>query len=433
MHGGRFRRAARLGGLAAQVASGTVSAVATGLSRGRKAAEQRFHEKTAQRLLATLGQMKGLPMKVGQIFSYMDGVMPPEYEGIYRELLARLQVKADPVPWTIMEPEIEAALGAPASEIFRSIDPEPIAAASIGQVYRGVWTDGRAVAIKIQYPGIGRALQSDLENAKSIVATMQRILPNIETRKMAEDMIGRFAEEVDYEHEGASQQEFARLWADDSRVVIPEVILARPRLLVSALARGESFAELAHAPDQRARDAAGEILFWFAFRSILGLGLFNADPHPGNYLFPEPGRVVFLDFGCVQRYDSVATASLRELRDGALAELTGPDLWAVIHRTLMMEGEPDPWIQDLLGDYLAFCFRPVTAPQPFRFTKAYTAEISELGLRAKMKMARHIFKTRWHEPKLDGAGHFVRIIFGLYSLLAEIEAEGDWRALISAV
>ncbi len=430
---GRLGRLASLGGLATRLAGGAISSAGKRITAGRDAAAEALHRKTAQQLLSTMGRMKGLPMKVGQLLSFMDGVVPGEYQPIYGELLAKLQVRVEPMPWEDVRPILERELGAPCERLFRAIDPEPLAAASIGQVHRGELPDGQAVAIKIQYPGIDAAVQSDLKNANALVSTMSAIMP-IDNRTMVRDFLGRIGEELDYRNEARNQRDFGERWRDEPRVVIPEVVapLSSQRVLVSHLMRGETFAELCDSEDAARKSAVGEVLFTFVFRSLLTHGIFNADPHPGNYLFGPGDRVIFLDFGCVQRYDEASRAAFRRLIEAILEGRRGEALWRVIAETLEFPDSVSLPLREIIEDYLLYCFKPALDPQPFRYTRAYTSQLSELTMQMKLKIFKNLFRIGWKEPKRAGLVMLSRILFGMNSLLAALEAEGDWRARLLA-
>ncbi|KIG18594.1 ABC1 family protein [Enhygromyxa salina] len=391
-----------------------------------------MHRRTAAQLFETMAEMKGLPMKVGQILSFMDGVVPPEYQGIYAELLSRLQVNAKPMAWEPMRELLEAELGRPVTELFASIETEPIAAASIGQVYSATLADGRAVAVKIQYPDIGKAVISDLRNAGSIAKTMQAVMPNVQIGVMIEDFLGRIGEECDYRREANNMTAFAARWASDPRVLIPAVHpqLSAERVLVTELMTGQRLDQVATTADAARRSAIGEVLFSFVFRSLLRHGMFNADPHPGNFLFPGDDRVVFLDFGCVQYFDEDSRRAFRRVIDAILAGSEGPQLWAVLAEALEFPDDTSAPLREIIETYVRYCFEPVLAPQPYRYTREYTTRLSQITLEAKLTVAKNLLRIGWREPKRHGLVLLSRILFGMNSLLASLEAEADWRTLL---
>jgi predicted unusual protein kinase regulating ubiquinone biosynthesis (AarF/ABC1/UbiB family) len=294
----RFGRLQSLAGLATRTAGSAFGEAIKGIAGGKDVLLQKVHEQTAQRLLETLGEMKGLPMKLGQMLSYMDGVIPIEHQHIYRNVLSRLQVKSQPMPWEIMQKEIEVSLGGELSQFFAEINSAPIAAASIGQVYQAHTRDGVEVAVKVQYPNIANAIDADSRNIESVLKVLRRAIPNLDTTRLTQDFLSRLNEETDYYIEAEHQEEFRTLWKNDPRVVIPGVVkeFTRRNILVTELMVGKPLSEFQKLATQVQKNKAGEILYWFTVRSILSHGMFNADPHPGNFLFLDDDRVVFFGF-----------------------------------------------------------------------------------------------------------------------------------------
>lgn len=423
-----------MGGLAARVGGSVVGGAAKRITSGRDRALESLHRRTAEQLFDTMADMKGLPMKVGQILSFMDGVIPAEYQPIYAELLSRLQVQAKPWPREQMMEALAEGLGHDPKDAFSFIGEAPLAAASIGQVYRAVRADGREVAVKIQYPNIGDAVTSDLKNANSIYRTLNAVVPNFESNTLARDFLDRIGEECDYRNEANNQTRFAEAWKDDERVIIPVVHedLSSERVLVTDLHEGDAFGSMTEHPDAALRSAVGEVLFWFVFRSILGHGMFNADPHPGNFLFMPDGRVVFLDFGCVQYYEDETRAAFTRLIEAIVEGRRGDELWEVIAASMEFPDDTSRPLRGLIEEYILFCFEPAIAPQPFRYTRDYTQRLSELTMNAKMTVAKNLLRIGWREPKRQGLVMLSRILFGMNSLLASLQAEGNWREMLMA-
>jgi predicted unusual protein kinase regulating ubiquinone biosynthesis (AarF/ABC1/UbiB family) len=306
---GRFRRSTKLGsafGLSATRYAGTKTA---NVARSEERAEERLesrHLETAMRMVGVLGEMKGAAMKVGQMASFIDTeFLPPEYRDLYQEQLAKLRSAAPSFSWRqILDVLSEEYRGEPIAELFADIEPEAFAAASIGQVHRGELYDGRKVAIKIQYPGVAEAVESDLKNAGTIVRLAKALAPGLDAGAIADELRERVTEELDYEYEAQNQREFARNYRDHPFIHVPDVItrLSRRRVLVQEYVEGKDFEEVKQLPKPD-RDRFGEILFRFCFGSIYHLQHFNADTHPGNYLLMDDGRVAFLDFGMTKKLD----------------------------------------------------------------------------------------------------------------------------------
>ncbi len=306
---GRIRRSAKLGsaiGTQATRYAGTKAAnVARSSERGERRLEAR-HLETAIKLASTLGEMKGAAMKMGQLASFVDTeFLPPEYAEIYQEQLAHLRTSAPAMPWEKVSKVLEEEyLGDPLDELFADFEQKAFAAASIGQVHRATLHDGRAVAVKIQYPGVAEALESDMRNAGVIMRLARAFAPGLDAKAVAEELRLRVMEELDYEYEAQSQRSFARAYRGHPFIYVPDVLtrLSRRRVLVTEYVEGVGFQDVKGLP-QADRDRFGEIVFRFSFGSIYHLQQFNADPHPGNYILMPDGRVAFLDYGMTKRLD----------------------------------------------------------------------------------------------------------------------------------
>ena len=258
------------------------------------------------KMVGALGQMKGAAMKLGQFASFIDTeFIPEEYREIYQEQLAKLRTDAPPMPWEKVEKVLEEEYdGEPLSELFAEFETEAFAAASIGQVHRAELLDGRRVAVKIQYPGIAEALDADLRNAGTLVRLARALAPGLDAKAIADELRERVMEELDYEYEAQNQRTFSRAYRDHPFIYVPEVVtrLSRRRVLVTELVEGMGFEQIKELPHEE-RSRFGEIVFRGSFGSIYHLQHFNADPHPGNYILMDDGRVAFLDFGMTKKLD----------------------------------------------------------------------------------------------------------------------------------
>ena len=285
----RVGRAARLGGVAAGAAA-------------RRAAG-RDPAGTARALVKTLSGMRGAAMKVGQTLSAVDmGLVPEEHREAFQAVLAELQQGAQAVPFPAIRKVIEQDLGGRLSSAFADFDETPLAAASIGQVHRATLHDGRAVAVKVQYPGIKEAVRADLQNLGLMLRLLDTLAPGVATKAIAAELRERISEELDYELEASNQAAMARAYRRHPFVVVPDVVrdLCRERVIVSELVEGRRFAEVLDDPAPE-RDRIGEVLVRFYFNGPMHHRLLNGDPHPGNALFLPDGRVAFLDFGFFKR------------------------------------------------------------------------------------------------------------------------------------
>jgi predicted unusual protein kinase regulating ubiquinone biosynthesis (AarF/ABC1/UbiB family) len=306
---GRIRRSAKLGtalGMQATRYAGTRTA---NVARSEESADARLenrHLETALRIASTLGQMKGAAMKLGQLASFVDTeFLPEEYREIYQEQLARLRTSAPAMPWekvaSVLQQEYRDER---IDELFAEIEPEAFAAASIGQVHRATLHDGRTVAVKIQYPGVAEALEADLQNMGMIVRLGKALAPGLDPKAIAEELRERVMEELDYEYEAQNQRSFSRAYRRHPFIYVPDVLtrLSRRRVLVTEYVEGLGFEQVKRL-EKEERDRFGEIVFRFSFGSIYHLQHFNADPHPGNYILMDDGRIAFLDFGMTKRLD----------------------------------------------------------------------------------------------------------------------------------
>jgi predicted unusual protein kinase regulating ubiquinone biosynthesis (AarF/ABC1/UbiB family) len=305
---GRIRRTAQVGSVVGTQGARYAGTRAANLTRSREEAAdalERRHLEAAERMVATLGRMKGAAMKIGQLASFIDTeFLPPEYRDLYQEHLAQLRTQAPTMPWSQVRKVLDEEWEEPCEELFEQIEHEAAAAASIGQVHRAVLPDGRHVAVKIQYPGVAEAIAADMQNAGLILRMAKALAPGLDAKAAAEELKERVMEELDYELEAQNQRSFARGYRGHPFIHVPDVVtrLSTQRVLVSEWVDGAGFEEVKQLP-QEERDRFGEIVYRFCFGSIFHLQHFNADAHPGNYLLMADGRVAFLDFGMTKHLD----------------------------------------------------------------------------------------------------------------------------------
>jgi predicted unusual protein kinase regulating ubiquinone biosynthesis (AarF/ABC1/UbiB family) len=306
---GRLQRTAPLASLSARTVG---EGVVTGLrSKLTGADSSDFHVRTAERYAELLGRSKGALMKTGQLLSFVPAgpLISTELQSIYQTALARLREDAPPMAPALAREALERELGQPAEKAFAQFDWTPLAAASVGQVHAARLHDGRAVAVKIQYPGVGAAIRADLRN-NELLATFLGLIFGLSPKKVRFDIRGaarelsaRIIEELDYRLEAANQAEFADIYRGHPFIHIPEVIaaLSTRRVLTQELVHGKPWSDALTA-EQQLRDRWAEAMHRFVYGSYDRFCLFNADPHPCNYLFHDDGSVSFLDFGCVKRF-----------------------------------------------------------------------------------------------------------------------------------
>ena len=402
---GRLGRLARLAAVGARTGAGFLS------HRGEGAADYAAE---------VLGSMRGLAAKVGQTLSYVDGLLPEGQREHYERALGALRAAAPRSSWEAVRGLIESELGAPVTELFSELETASFASASIGQVHRGRLRDGREVAVKVQHPGVAEAIESDLGNARLMEGLVSMLGPRGLNPKAAFDELStRFREELDYELEARRQTEFARLHAGDATIRIPSVVLERSgkRVLTTELAQGVSLDDAAGRSEEERRQYA-ETLWRFVFKGNLVAGMFNADPHPGNYLFGENGVVTFLDFGCVQPLDPDRLPAARDIHRAATTKDDAAFARAVSELLELRGGD----YAKLAISYSRLCFAPLFE-SPFRVTRDYTASL--------LREIQELKKAMWSKDK-----SFVmlppsmlllnRLQFGFYSVLARLDARVDY-------
>jgi predicted unusual protein kinase regulating ubiquinone biosynthesis (AarF/ABC1/UbiB family) len=298
----RIARTARLARLAAGQGTrqlGTQAANLTRDEKGRQAALERRHVEAAEQIVTALGTMKGAAMKMGQVLSFLDvGLVPEPYRDEFQRKLGELRDAAPNVRFSDMRKVIESELGEDLSDVFAEFDEEPIAAASIGQVYRARLPDGREVAVKVQYPGVAQAVRADMQNLGMILRLMKQIAPGLDVKATAEEVRDRIGDELDYELEAQNQRSLARIFRGHPFIVVPDVVtsLSREKVIVTEFVRGAGFDAIKEY-DQATRDRVGEIVFRFFFGCMYRHHQFSGDPHPGNFMLRDDGKVAFLDFG----------------------------------------------------------------------------------------------------------------------------------------
>jgi predicted unusual protein kinase regulating ubiquinone biosynthesis (AarF/ABC1/UbiB family) len=357
--------------------------------------------------------MKGLAMKMGQMLSYIDHSVPPEA----RHLLALLQTQSPPTPMARVREVLEAELG---GARFADFDETPIAVASIGQVHRARLPGGEEVAVKVQHPEIEAAIRADLDNIGLVGRFKALALPNTDAAGMVAEIRRRLDEECDYRREARLQQRFRELLAGHPTLRVPRVFAewSSKRVLTTELARGRSFAAmLAANPPQAERDRIGDALFDFYVATLYRHRLFNADPHPGNYLFADDGSVVMLDYGCVLEMEPAFVGKLV-----ALLRAVVDDDGDAMHVAMLALGVVRPGVRydrDDARRLLRYLYAPILREGPARITADYTSQTMRQFLTNKNLM------------KLTMPGEMLflnRVNFGLLSIMVDLGCAIDWRA-----
>ena len=377
---------------------------------------------TAEDVAATLGTMKGVLMKIGQMASYVDdGLAPP-----VRRTLSRLQDSVPPMSAELAASVIRGEFGAPPEEVFGTWDPEPIAAASIGQVHRAITRDGRAVAVKVQYPGIATMIEADLGNVALLRSLLRVAAPNQDVNALIDELRERITEELDYHREADNQRMFADYFDGHPTIHVPRIVdeLSTARVVTSDLATGARFAELLDWP-QDEKDLAAETIYRFTFRSLYEAHAFNGDPHPGNYLFHRSGRVTFLDFGLVKFFTQDELQPLVHMVRYLCVD-EDPEAFrrAMEDADFLMPGAPLPTEQ--IVEHMALFYDTVRTPGPRTMTQGYASAVARRYFDFRNPLAAYARIPRSYVI-------LQRINLGMFALLGELGATGNWRAIAEEI
>jgi predicted unusual protein kinase regulating ubiquinone biosynthesis (AarF/ABC1/UbiB family) len=328
-----------------------------------------IQQRTAEQIFRVVGELKGGAMKLGQALSVFEAALPPEIAGPYRATLTRLQEAAPPLPASTVHKVLEADFGPGWRDRFQVFDDTPAAAASIGQVHKAVWHDGQQVAVKIQYPGAGRALLSDFTQLSRAARLFSVLMPGLEVRPLLDELRARLAEELDYQLEGAAQQQFADAYAGDPDIYVPGVVASTGHVLVTTWLDGTPLSKIISDGSQQERNRAGLLFVRFLFSGPARAGLLHADPHPGNYRMLPDGRLGVLDFGAVDRLpEGIPPFIGRALRIMHEAEDVSPVVAEMRAQGFLREGvEVDP---AALRAFLAPLAEP-SRVETFRFSRGW--------------------------------------------------------------
>ncbi len=333
--------------------------------------------RTAEQLFQVLGQLKGGAMKMGQALSVFEAALPEEVAAPYRAALTRLQEAAPPLPVATVHRVLGVELGDGWRELFQSFDDVPAAAASIGQVHRAVWHDGRRVAVKIQYPGAGPALLGDLKQLGRLARMMSSLTPGLDVKPLLQELTARVTEELDYRLEAEAQATFALAYEDDPDIKVPDVVTGSERVLVTEWIDGTPLSAVIASGSPQERDRTALLLARFLFSGPVLAGLLHADPHPGNFRLLPDGRLGVIDFGAVNRLPDGSPEPI-----GRLARLALKGEAGTVLEALREEGFVRPKFDldaEQVLDYLLPLLEPVAAPT-FRFTREWLrAQAMRLG------------------------------------------------------
>ncbi len=382
--------------------------------------------RTAEQLFRVLGELKGGAMKFGQAMSVFEAAMPENLAGPYRETLTRLQEAAPPLPVRTVHRVMAHELGTGWRDRFQDFDDTPAAAASIGQVHRATWADGRAVAVKVQYPGAGEALLSDLTQIGRMSRLVGALVPGLDVKPLVAELKARVTEELDYRLEADSQRAFAAAYDGDPDVLVPKVVDGTGQVLVTEWVEGTPLSRIIAGGTVEQRDRAGLLLTRFLFSGPVRAGLLHADPHPGNFRLDDQNRLVVLDYGAVNRLPDGLPPSI-----GPLLRLAVEGDAQGVFDGLRAEGFVRPGVE-LDAERLLSYLSPILDPardDTFRFSRSWLR--SQAVRVGDPRSPAYSTGLRLNLPPEYLLIH--RVTTGTIGVLCQLEAEAQWKSELSSL
>jgi predicted unusual protein kinase regulating ubiquinone biosynthesis (AarF/ABC1/UbiB family) len=390
--------------------------------KSAEAVTAELQQRTAEQLFTVLGELKGGAMKLGQAMSVFEAALPEEYAAPYREALTRLQEAAPPMPADVMHRVLAEQFGRRWRDRFKDFDDTPSAAASIGQVHRAVWADGRDVAVKIQYPGAGPALMADFTQLARFARLFSRLSPGLDIKPLLAELRERVLEELDYNLEADAQRTFAAAYAGDAEILVPRVVASAPKVIVTEWIDGTPLSQIIAKGDKQQRDRCGYLLALLHYSAPQRAGLLHADPHPGNFRLCDDDRLGVVDFGAVARMPGGIPAPLGRMMRYALAE-DGEAVMAVMYE----QGFIQPGIKVEPRQIMSY-LRPMIEPlsvERFTFTRKWMRE-----------QAARIGDPRREEAQIGRLFNLPpsyllvhRVTLGSTAVVCQLEATAPYRAL----
>ncbi len=436
----RLGRLARLGALAPKAIPFATNAMKKAMGLGQSPEDQEKErealrdtaKKTAEAMLKTLGEMKGLPLKLGQMASYIDGLAPPGYEEKFQEVLKGLQAKAPPLSREAARKVVGSELGVP-EEIFAAWEDDPFAAASIGQVHRATTRGGDRVAVKVQYPGIDKAIENDLKSLSLLEQMIAPVGRRYHTKETLDEIKAVFMAELDYSKEADATELFRKMHEGDDDIVIPRVhhSLSTRRVLTTELQGGLDYKTFCETASEEEKNAAGHTVWRFMMRALFKYGVLYADPHPGNYRFLGGGKVAFLDFGCHKILSPELVAGEKRYVIAAMDEN-----WDEFYRACVDFLGFDPTDEEafqLYTEYTKFVLVPLTQDAVYKHTHERARESVAFlarGVKKVMKKGDASFPALPKPIHMPTEHTFMnRLQWGLASVMAGLGAEGNFHRI----
>ena len=420
---GRAARNAKLAslpvGMAGRAALGFGKRL-TGKSKDEVNAE--LLDKAAQQLFTVLGELKGGAMKVGQALSVMEAAIPEQYGKPYREALTKLQREAPPLPAAKVHRVLDQQLGTKWRDRFRSFDDKAVASASIGQVHKAVWSDGREVAVKIQYPGADEALRADLKTMQRMVSVLKQLSPGADVQGVVDELIERTEMELDYRLEADNQRAFAKAYEGDPHFVVPHVVASAPKVVIQEWIEGIPLSQIIRDGDQATRDLMATRLFEFCDDAPTRLEMVHGDAHPGNFMLLPGDKMGVIDFGAVAPMPGGWPIELGQILRYAVDKNYDKLLPTMEKVGFIQKGQKVSTrdIEDMLKQYV----EPLEVPV-FHYTRKWLQKMTALDLEkapGQIKTARQMDIP----PKLIIP---MRVLASIVAISCQLDAHVDTRRI----
>lgn len=411
-------------GIVARRMTATGKAIMTGADRG--AIDEALIDRAAEQVFQVLGELKGGAMKLGQALSVAEAAVPPRFADRYREALTKLQNQAPPMPAAQAHRVLDEQLGTRWRERFTEFSDTPIAAASIGQVHRAVWKDGRVVAVKIQYPGADTALMSDLKLLQMLSGTFGVFMPGVNVRALIDEFVDRTADELDYRIEAEHQRRFAKAFAGDPHFFVPRVIASAPKVMVTEWMDAVPLNRVIAEGTAAQRDRAGVLLVEFALSTPARVGHLHCDPHPGNYQLLADGRLGIIDFGATIALPDGLPPVVGELARHAMA-----GDYDTLLETLRANGFVRPG-HELDLDPIKNVVAPIIAEfhgETLRIDRRLLQEHMTRAMDVKNMSINNTFAVRT-PPELPDLMMLGRVLGGIIAVCAQLDSEGPYLGLV---
>ncbi|GGG12193.1 ABC transporter ATP-binding protein [Rhodococcoides trifolii] len=408
-------------GIAGRAAMGFGRKIAGG---DRDEIDAQLAAKAAEQMFSVLGELKGGAMKLGQALSVFEAAVPEEFAEPYREALTKLQAEAPPMPVKRVHAVLDQQLGTGWRQRVREFDDTPTASASIGQVHRAVWSDGRDVAVKVQYPGADVALRSDLKTLQRFVGIFATVMPGTDIKSVLDELSARTEEELDYRIEGSNQRAFATaIGDDDENFAVPRVVASSPKVMISEWMTGTPLSAIIAKGTVEERNTAGGRLALFQFASPARVKILHGDPHPGNFMLLPDGRLGAIDFGAAL---ALPNGLPREL--GAMVRLAREEKFDELTE-LLREQNFIIAGRDVSDKEIADYLRPITDPikmESFHFTRAWMQGMASNATDFTTTQ----FKTARSLNLPPQYAMIFRVLLGTVGICAQLDAYAPYRSIL---